>query len=82
MSIALKLMGICSVRIVTVVNMTIINSDVAIRRSSPRHASRGGVLSAPLKSSLPPHLVTSLLEDHLAHPDGRRECLWQSKVIA
>jgi hypothetical protein len=81
MSIALKLMGICVVRIVTVVYMTIINYDVAIH-SPPRRASRGGVLSAPLKSSLPPHLVTSLLEDHLARPDGRRECLWQSKVIA
>jgi hypothetical protein len=81
MSTALKLMCIRVVRIVTVVYMTIINSDVAIR-SHPRRASRGGVLSAPLKSSLPPHLVTSLLEDHLARPDGRRECLWQSKVIA
>lgn len=81
MSIALKLMGLCVVRIVTVVCMTIINYDVAIR-FPPRRASRGGVLSALLKCSLPLHLVTSLLEDHLARPDGRRGCLWQSKIIA
>lgn len=51
---------------------------------SPSLFDRGGVRSAPLNSCLLlacVHLVTTLPHDRLAQPDGRRECLKQSKIV-
>lgn len=51
---------------------------------SPSLFHRGGVHSAPLNSCLLlacVHLMTTRPHDRLAQPDGRRECLKQSKIV-
>ena len=63
--------------------MKAINDDLAAPSLPCRVDREAGFvrlhpISLPVSSF---HLVTSLLGDHHAHPDGRRECLKQSKIV-